>query len=174
MQVLMRIQVHGLADFVADALIPYGHRLVHVSPVDNSTDSEHHNGDIAIVDAHALDTAATERVLNLPCTAAELVSQIHALGRLRVAARQFAAACVAARLPHARLAALTVREVDVLRLVAKGNTDQEIASLLHISSRTARFHVGSILRKSLTRNRAHAAAFGVLFELLQVESADIA
>jgi len=74
-------------------------------------------------------------------------------------------------LPEARLQALTEREVDVLRLLARGQTDQEIAATLHVAARTARFHVGSILRKLLARNRAHAAVLGALFDLLQVEFA---
>jgi DNA-binding NarL/FixJ family response regulator len=115
--------------------------------------------------------AGANTILTVPCTPAELVAHVHTLGRIRAAAREFAASCVAARLPHARLEALTEREVDVLRLLASGQTDLEIGTALHVAARTARFHVGSILRKLLARNRAHAATFGALFELLQVEFA---
>src|SRR4051794_37968754 len=43
------------------------------------------------------------------------------------------------------------------------------APTLQVGVRTARFHIGSILRKLSARNRAHAAGFGALFDLLQVE-----
>jgi two-component system, NarL family, response regulator NreC len=42
---------------------------------------------------------------------------------------------------------LTPRERDVLRLLALGHTNREIAGLLHISIRTAEFHRASIQRK---------------------------
>jgi len=206
MNVLLRIEVRGLADFVSAALVPHGHRVVQIAPVDGSMEAEHHRSDVAIIEAHPLDASAPDRIrslrarfgqvpllvldsglvarerveileagantiLTIPCTPAELVGPVHALRRIRVAEREFAASCVAARLPYGRLEALTEREVDVLRLLARGHTDLEIGTTLHVAARTARFHVGSILRKLLARNRAHAAALGALFDLLQVEFA---
>lgn len=52
---------------------------------------------------------------------------------------------------------LSARERDVLRLVADGRTDREIAQTLMISPRTAETHVASILRKLEVRNRSEAA-----------------
>ncbi len=52
---------------------------------------------------------------------------------------------------------LSVREREVLRLVANGHTDREIASALTISPRTAETHVAAILRKLEVRNRSEAA-----------------
>jgi DNA-binding NarL/FixJ family response regulator len=52
---------------------------------------------------------------------------------------------------------LTVRERDILRLLADGLTDRDIATALTISSRTVESHVSSILRKLDVRNRAEAA-----------------
>ncbi len=52
---------------------------------------------------------------------------------------------------------LTAREEEVLRLVADGLTDREIAARLGVSKRTAEAHVGHILRKLGARSRAHAA-----------------
>jgi NarL family two-component system response regulator LiaR len=48
----------------------------------------------------------------------------------------------------AELAALTAREQDVLRLLARGLENAEIASALHISARTAKNHVSSIPRQA--------------------------
>jgi DNA-binding NarL/FixJ family response regulator len=57
------------------------------------------------------------------------------------------------------LSSLTSREVEVLRLVARGLENTEIASELGISSRTAKNHVSSILAKLELANRVQAAVF---------------
>jgi DNA-binding NarL/FixJ family response regulator len=54
--------------------------------------------------------------------------------------------------------ALTERESEILRLVAAGSTDREIADGLVLSVRTVESHVASILRKLGARNRTEAAA----------------
>ena len=56
---------------------------------------------------------------------------------------------------------LTQREVEVLRLVAAGKTDREIAEELFISARTVTTHVGHILNKTNAANRAEAAAYAL-------------
>jgi DNA-binding NarL/FixJ family response regulator len=54
---------------------------------------------------------------------------------------------------------LTEREVDVLRLIALGMTNQEIAADLFISEKTVDHHVSSILAKTGSANRAEAASY---------------
>ena len=54
-----------------------------------------------------------------------------------------------------RLASLTAREREVLRLVAAGRSNQEIADELVISPLTAKTHVGRILAKLDARDRVH-------------------
>jgi DNA-binding CsgD family transcriptional regulator len=51
---------------------------------------------------------------------------------------------------------LTRRELDVLRLMAEGATNRQVADALVISSGTVKFHTGSILRKLRAANRAEA------------------
>jgi DNA-binding NarL/FixJ family response regulator len=53
---------------------------------------------------------------------------------------------------------LTFREEEVLRLVADGMTDRQIAARLGVSKRTAEAHVGHILHKLGARNRAQAVS----------------
>jgi DNA-binding NarL/FixJ family response regulator len=60
-------------------------------------------------------------------------------------------------------AGLTSRQVQVLRLLAQGHTNSELAHRLHISAKTIDHHVSSILEKLEVRSRteAVAAAFGL-------------
>jgi DNA-binding NarL/FixJ family response regulator len=54
---------------------------------------------------------------------------------------------------------LTQREVEVLRLIAAGKTDREIAEDLFIGVRTVSTHVGNILSKTNAANRTEAASY---------------
>jgi NarL family two-component system response regulator LiaR len=56
---------------------------------------------------------------------------------------------------------LTERELEVLRLVAQGLPNQEIAGKLFISERTVRAHVSNILSKLHLANRTQAALYAV-------------
>jgi DNA-binding CsgD family transcriptional regulator len=53
-------------------------------------------------------------------------------------------------------AGLTGREIDVMRLVAEGNTSRQIGSALFISPRTVEMHVQSSMQKLQCRTRAEA------------------
>lgn len=55
-------------------------------------------------------------------------------------------------------ARITPRELDVLRLIAEGRTNGEIARALFVSEGTVKFHVKNILRKMQAHNRADAGA----------------
>lgn len=60
--------------------------------------------------------------------------------------------------PHAAEFALSVREYDVLALVAAGRSNQEIADTLYLSVNTVRNHVAAILDKLDARSRVEATA----------------
>jgi DNA-binding NarL/FixJ family response regulator len=70
---------------------------------------------------------------------------------------------------HDPISDLTPRELDVLRLVAAGKPNKQIATELAISERTARTHVSSILRKLNLSSRTQAALWAVKEGLVTVE-----
>ena len=69
-----------------------------------------------------------------------------------------------------RLAELTRREVDVLRLVAAGKTNAEVAKELCLAKKTVERIVATAVAKLGARNRAHAVAKGVSLKLLDVDA----
>ena len=64
-------------------------------------------------------------------------------------------------------AGLSSREVEVLRLVAAGHSNPEIAARLHISRRTAEHHVQHIYTKIGASTRPGAALFAIEHDLLE-------
>lgn len=56
---------------------------------------------------------------------------------------------------------LTEREVEVLQLVARGITNQEIANVLVVSERTVRTHISNILSKLHLANRTQATLYAL-------------
>jgi DNA-binding CsgD family transcriptional regulator len=58
--------------------------------------------------------------------------------------------------PHSGADALTLREREVLRLVADGRGNEEIATILYISTNTVRTHIARILKKLGVHSRAEA------------------
>jgi DNA-binding CsgD family transcriptional regulator len=86
-----------------------------------------------------------------------------------VAAGRLDAECSAALiasvgLPSARAAwpsELSTREVEVLRLVARGLTNREVAERLFLSARTVQHHLASVYDKTGQLTRAGAAVFAI-------------
>jgi DNA-binding NarL/FixJ family response regulator len=56
---------------------------------------------------------------------------------------------------------LTPREHEVLRLLADGLSDREIAARFVISPKTVEKHVGAVLRKTGTASRTAAVMYGL-------------
>jgi DNA-binding NarL/FixJ family response regulator len=67
--------------------------------------------------------------------------------------------------PARGLDALTSREREVLAELAKGRSNREIARALHVSEKTVKAHVSSVLAKLGVQDRTQAALFAVRHEL---------
>lgn len=85
----------------------------------------------------------------------EVIRSVHA-GKKRIPPQ------IAAELAeHAGDDLLSPREIEVLRLIATGNSNKLIADQLAISEATAKTHVASILSKLGANDRAHAVTIGM-------------
>ena len=90
-------------------------------------------------------------------SARRMLAELHARP-----AEQEAAALIRPTLP----CGLTVREVEVLRLVAAGRTTPEIAALLVLSEKTVGRHLSNIFSKIDVTTRTAAAAFAYEHQLV--------
>ena len=62
---------------------------------------------------------------------------------------------------HTADAALTTREVEVLRLIASGHANKEISASLSINEETTKTHIKNILAKLGAKDRTHAVSLGL-------------
>jgi DNA-binding NarL/FixJ family response regulator len=69
---------------------------------------------------------------------------------------------------HAAEDELTTREVDVLRLIAAGNANKQIADQLSIGETTVKSHVTNILSKLGASDRTHAVTIGLKRGIIQL------
>lgn len=106
--------------------------------------------------AEAVRAAARGHGLVSPSMAAKLLTEFNALSRRTDAGRSTA--------PR-----LTDRELEVLRLVAKGMSNRDIARELVIAENTVKNHVRNILEKLHVRSRMEAAMYAVREKLLDAD-----
>jgi DNA-binding NarL/FixJ family response regulator len=119
-------------------------------------------GDVEI--QRALEAGARGYLLKSmpPKDLVDVIRQVHA-GKKRVPAE------LAAQLAeHLSDEALTEREVDVLRHVAGGNRNRDIAERLFISEETVKVHVKHIMEKLGASDRTQAVAIGVRRGIIQL------
>lgn len=70
---------------------------------------------------------------------------------------------------HASDDALTEREIDVLKLIATGNSNKLIADQLSIGEATVKSHVTNILSKLGANDRTHAVSIGVKRGIIELD-----
>ncbi len=119
-------------------------------------------GDVEI--QRALEAGARGYMLKSmpPRELLEVIRQVHA-GKKRVPAD------VASHLAeHLSDEALTVREIDVLRHIAGGNRNRDIAEQLYISEETVKVHVKHIMEKLGANDRTQAVAIAVRRGIIQL------
>jgi two-component system, NarL family, response regulator LiaR len=68
--------------------------------------------------------------------------------------------------------ALTERETEVLRLLAQGHSNKQIAHRLHIAEKTVKTHVSNILSKLGVQSRTQATLYAVRIGLVSANAAD--
>jgi DNA-binding NarL/FixJ family response regulator len=120
----------------------------------------------------ALQAGASGYVLK-DSDAHDVVAAVRAAHRGDVQIDRLVARRLMSSLAHADeedpISELTSREVDVLRLVAAGKANKQIAAELTISERTARTHVSRILRKLHLSSRTQAALWAVREGVAEVD-----
>jgi DNA-binding NarL/FixJ family response regulator len=132
-------------------------------------------GQAALAQASAMPARASMLVDEVERVTEEAEQMFSTLGQHTQAARAAALRAEAMALPQqaatsaggkqpidpAVLKGLTPRELEVLRQVAEGKTDKEIAEVLVISPRTANRHIANIFLKLDVTTRAAAAAYAI-------------
>jgi DNA-binding NarL/FixJ family response regulator len=71
--------------------------------------------------------------------------------------------------PSEEPGALTKREVEILRLVAEGHTNAQMARMLWVTEQTVKFHLSNIYRKLDVANRTEASRWAQLNGVLSTE-----
>ena len=66
-------------------------------------------------------------------------------------------------------AQLTEREVDIIRLVAEGNSNGQIGERLFVTEQTVKFHLTNTYRKIGVGNRTEAAIFARRHALVELD-----
>jgi HD-GYP domain-containing protein (c-di-GMP phosphodiesterase class II) len=127
---------------------------------------------LAVADAyHALTEARPHRPARSGADACAELRRMARAGRFATADTEAvveAAGHAVANVPAGRPADLTEREVEVLRLIARGRSNRQVAEELVISPKTVGTHVEHIYAKAGVSTRAGAALFAMEHGLLGV------
>ncbi|MGW9432498.1 response regulator [Streptomyces decoyicus] len=106
----------------------------------------------------AVRAAAAGNSLISPSVTVRLLAHM-APHRSRPATSEVRPVRVGARGPGGLVEPLTQRELDVVRLVARGRTNEELAAELYVTLSTVKTHLGNVQRKLAARNRVEIAAW---------------
>jgi two-component system, NarL family, response regulator len=121
-----------------------------------------YSGDVQVV--RALKSGARGYLLkgNVHRELPETIRAVHA-GQKRIPPE-----LVVQLVDHAADEALTPRELDVLRLIAAGNANKQIADQLSIGEASVKSHVANILSKLDANDRTHAVTIGLKRGIIQL------
>jgi DNA-binding NarL/FixJ family response regulator len=121
-----------------------------------------YTGDVQAL--RALRAGARAYVLKreVPRELLETIRAVHA-GRKRIPSE------IAVELVDRARGDLTPREIDVLRLIAAGNANKQIADQLSIGEASVKSHVANILSKLGANDRAHAVAIGLKRGIIELQ-----
>jgi NarL family two-component system response regulator LiaR len=137
---LPEVEVIALTSVLEDASVTGAVRAGAIGYLLKDTDSEELS--------RAIKAAAEGRVHLVPEAAARLMREVRA--------------------PESP-EALTGREAEVLRLLARGKANKQIASSLYVSEKTVKAHVSSILMKLGVQSRTQAALYAVRSGLVSID-----
>jgi two-component system, NarL family, response regulator LiaR len=137
---LPEVEVIALTSVLEDASVTGAVRAGAIGYLLKDTDSEELS--------RAIKAAAAGRVHLAPEAAARLMREVRAPDS-----------------PEA----LTDREAEVLRLLARGKANKQIASNLYVSEKTVKAHVSSILMKLGVQSRTQAALYAVRAGLVSID-----
>jgi DNA-binding CsgD family transcriptional regulator len=113
-------------------------------------------------EAWSLGRAGSSNYVQIEALLDAALAQFQALGMAGWAERVLALKEQSqARTSHNYPGGLTAREIEVLRLIATGQTNREIAAKLVISLPTTERHIANIYNKIGVRNRAEATAYAL-------------
>ena len=153
---LMDIQMPDVSGIEAIAQIQSEYPGAHIIVLTTYT------GDVQVV--RALRAGARAYILkgHVHRELLETIRMVHA-GKKRIPPE------IAAELAeHAADDELTTREIEVLRLIAAGNSNKQIADQLAIGEATVKSHVTNILSKLGANDRAHAVTIGLKRGIIQL------
>lgn len=114
-----------------------------------------HGGDVHV--ARALQAGSRAYLLK-SLLRKELIDTIRAV---HAGQRRLTAEVAAEIAEHALDDSLTAREIDVLRIVAGGNSNKEIAARLSITEETVKGYLKNIITKLRANDRTHAVTIGL-------------
>ena len=121
------------------------------------------------IEGDALSRAIRRAIRGESVVAQEMTGKLVAAYRSAAAtssASALAPEATAPALPPSPLLSLSPREVDILRCIALGDSNKEIARKLAIAETTVKIHVQHILRKLDVSSRVHAAVMATESGLL--------
>jgi two-component system NarL family response regulator len=165
--VLMDVRLPGVPGIEATRRIRQAHPATKVMMLTSSQDEE----DLfAAVRAGATGYLLKEVAIDEVAAAVRAVARGQALVTPTMAAKLFTEFNMLSRRvdeQHGHAPRLTDREIEVLRLVAKGMSNKEIAAELVIAENTVKNHVRNILEKLQMRSRMEAAMYAVREKLVE-------